>query len=105
MLPVLTLMEHLHAYVMMDMMEMDLHVTVREFVIMKTWYYTVLTFILHMFLDINECAQDMDECADDATCFDTDGSYECACDLGFTGNGFNCSSNLIFPTSEYVLLS
>ena len=38
MLHVLTLMEHLHAYVMVDMMVMDLHATVS--VIMKKWYYS-----------------------------------------------------------------
>lgn len=42
--------------------------------------------------DINECALGEDECDDNATCSNTEGSYQCTCDPGFTGNGFNCTS-------------
>ena len=44
--------------------------------------------------DIDECVLGMNQCADDATCFDTVGSYECVCDPGFTGDGFNCTSTV-----------
>lgn len=41
--------------------------------------------------DINECANKEDnECSDDADCTDTDGSYQCACKEGFSGNGIDC---------------
>ena len=36
----------------------------------------------------------MDNCADNATCSDTEGSYECTCDPGFSGDGFNCTSKI-----------
>jgi len=42
--------------------------------------------------DIDECGLSIDGCAEDATCSDTEGSYECTCDTGFTGDGFNCTS-------------
>lgn len=53
--------------------------------------------MLSYFLDINECALELDECADNAACNDTDGSYECNCNPGFVGDGFTCTSMLILP--------
>ena len=44
--------------------------------------------------DINECISGSAECHDNATCTNTDGSYECTCDTGFTGDGFNCTSEI-----------
>ena len=49
-------------------------------------------------LDIDQCAMGLDECSDDAACTDTDGSYECTCNSGFTGDGFTCTSKSIIPT-------
>ena len=40
--------------------------------------------------DINECAFELDDCHPNATCIDTFGSYECACNSGFIGNGISC---------------
>ena len=44
--------------------------------------------------DINECIRGSTECHDNATCTNTDGTYECTCDIGFSGDGFNCTSEL-----------
>lgn len=43
-------------------------------------------------VDIDECANDLDECddADRADCTNTVGSYTCACRAGLTGDGRNC---------------
>ena len=53
----------------------------------------------HIFLtlDINECnhglnSTDTDGCHDNATCTNTESSYTCECNTGYTGDGFNCSS-------------
>ena len=35
----------------------------------------------------------MDLCHDDAYCTDTIGNYNCTCNTGYEGNGFNCTSN------------
>ena len=35
-----------------------------------------------------------DGCHDNATCTDGDGSYTCACNVGFDGDGFNCKGML-----------
>ena len=50
-------------------------------------------------VDTDECFEGRNTCHSNATCMDTDGSFECTCDNGFTGNGYNCSgkSQLIFP--------
>ena len=44
--------------------------------------------------DIDECALNISRCVDDAGCMNVNGSYDCICNSGFSGNGFsNCSSN------------
>ena len=55
-------------------------------------------------LDIDECQMALHECAENATCSDTEGSYECTCDPGFTGDGFNCTSMYIY-TVRYIFIS
>lgn len=42
--------------------------------------------------DVDECADGTHNCADSATCTNTDGSYECACDEGFEGDGTSCTA-------------
>lgn len=37
--------------------------------------------------DVNECAMGSDDCSADATCHNTDGSYECSCGAGYEGDG------------------
>ena len=40
-------------------------------------------------LDIDECLTD--PCHANGTCNNTIGSYVCACDPGYSGDGFNCT--------------
>ena len=40
-----------------------------------------------MHSDINECDAGSDDCVDDASCENTDGSFTCTCPSGFTGDG------------------
>ena len=44
---------------------------------------------LHI-LDVNECSTSHN-CDSNASCSNTVGSYMCACDFGYSGDGFNCS--------------
>ena len=37
--------------------------------------------------DIDECVGENPPCHDDATCTDNDGSYTCACNSGYLGDG------------------
>ena len=55
----------------------------------------VLNCMLTCIVDINECAKGTDDCHEDSTCTDTDGSYYCTCEVGFVGDGFNCTSMLL----------
>ena len=35
-----------------------------------------------------------DDCDDDAMCTNTEGSFECTCSPGFTGDGLNCTGTV-----------
>ena len=50
--------------------------------------------MLIIFVDINECILDI--CDSNAKCINTLGSYLCACNGGFTGDGKNnCTGKLL----------
>ena len=42
--------------------------------------------------DIDECSLDANNCDDNAACTDTEGSFFCTCNTGYTGDGVNCTS-------------
>ena len=37
----------------------------------------------------------MSKCDENANCTNTDGSYNCSCNPGYEGDGFNCTGNNI----------
>ena len=41
-------------------------------------------------LDIDECLAMTDDCSEYAKCVNTEGSFECVCKPGFTGDGVTC---------------
>ena len=41
--------------------------------------------------DINECTTNVHECDANAFCNNTEGSYNCTCSSGYTGNGTSCN--------------
>lgn len=43
--------------------------------------------------DINECETNHNACSENADCTDLDGSFNCSCRPGFTGDGQTCSGN------------
>ena len=49
------------------------------------------SMILHT--DIDECAQNVDDCSGGARCNNLVGSYECLCPSGFTGDGRTCTGD------------
>lgn len=51
---------------------------------------TVAMFWYLSLTDLNECAQESNDCSAFADCFNTDGSYECQCQDGYTGDGQLC---------------
>ena len=42
--------------------------------------------------DLNECTSS--PCHINATCINTKGSFNCVCNPGYTGNGFECDGRL-----------
>ena len=44
-----------------------------------------------LILDVDECKSNRDNCDVNAECSNTEGSYKCLCNVGYSGNGFNCT--------------
>ena len=52
-------------------------------------------FMFLYYLDTNECLADS-PCHANAICNNTDGSYICTCDSGYSGDGFTCNGKILF---------
>ena len=52
--------------------------------------FTVLKKII---LDIDECQEK--RCGTNATCNNTEGSFRCTCNIGYYGDGYNCTGILV----------
>ena len=96
MLTVLTMMVASPASVERDTLEVELIVPVREKIIGHIIYAERLFTIVHHCTcpstDIDECSEAVDSCDMNADCADTDGSFTCTCQLGFSGDGLTCGS-------------
>lgn len=67
-----------------------------------------------MALDIDECSLFMDNCHQNSNCTNTDGSFVCTCDSGYTGNGIFCQGedsgktidcpNLVNPSCYIIII-
>jgi hypothetical protein len=95
MLHVLTMKVLLFVDVMLGILEMDLIVLVsKSFIpLSKILYHSsshLLFVICVIFLDVNECSSK--PCHHNATCTNNESSFVCECNVGYSGNGFNCSS-------------
>jgi len=44
-------------------------------------------------IDIDECSTNNGGCDINSNCTNTQGSFSCACNNGYFGNGFNCDGN------------
>ena len=51
-----------------------------------------------LLLDINECTTNAHNCDANAVCNNTEGSYNCTCSPGYTGNGTSCTGIYIILT-------
>ena len=58
----------------------------------------LLTLLLLFTTDIDECSTETSPCDENANCTNSDGSYNCTCKLGFTGDGTTCKGTLNFLT-------
>ena len=53
----------------------------------------ICTFIISHFLDEDECDLKTHTCHENATCTNEPGSFSCACNSGYSGDGYNCTGN------------
>ena len=58
---------------------------------------------MFIFLDINECSSN--PCHDNATCTDNEGSFDCQCKDGFSGDGLSCISKADHLDPNFISLS
>ena len=59
-------------------------------------------YTTYVLTDIDECENET--CHDEnATCFNTEGSFSCRCNPGFTGDGDNCSGEIISVFYNFVI--
>ena len=42
-------------------------------------------------INVDECDRNTHNCASEATCTDTEGSFDCDCNDGYEGDGFQCT--------------
>ena len=63
--------------------------------------YTVYPccFLFTTFVEIGDCMR-LSPCPDYATCNDTEGSYTCTCDSGYSGDGFSCDGRLLHLSAD-----
>ena len=54
--------------------------------------------------DSDECLNNSHNCSENATCTNTDGSFNCSCKPGYIGNGHNCSGWFLKFLSRLPLL-
>ena len=55
-------------------------------------YFGACSSLFSTNLDINECDTNMDNCHNNASCFNAEGSFRCHCKPGYIGNGTICTS-------------
>ena len=51
-------------------------------------------FYVPFYIDIDECSTKSHSCDVNAVCNDTEGSYMCTCNSGYSGDGKACSGKL-----------
>lgn len=59
---------------------------------MEKFTYTYVCMCFFFSEDVNEC-MDTNDCDVNAQCNNTIGSYFCTCNMGYVGDGLNCTGN------------
>jgi hypothetical protein len=86
-----TLLVHSTVNVNLGFLEMEFPVQVRQ----VNFIASLVIFLFYdqylLFLDIDECSTN--PCGLNAACADKEGSFDCQCNAGFSGDGFSCTGN------------
>ena len=59
---------------------------------------------VYFYLDIDECKEQIFNCHADALCNNTNGSYNCTCKAGFSGDGHVCAGKTFLNDFKVCLL-
>ena len=62
-------------------------------------HHIIVLIVISNFVDFDECGNHTDSCSSVATCENTVGSYNCSCNIGYVGDGFECEG--ILPRIEF----
>ena len=62
---------------------------------------TFLSIVLTFSKDINECLRNTHSCHDNATCTNTEGSFYCTCNVGYSGTGTFCTGTVNIYLDRY----
>lgn len=55
----------------------------------------LINLVFLLFLDVDECAEVLDNCSIDAICQNTVRSYKCICKSGYKGDGKHCEGKYL----------
>ena len=61
-----------------------------------------VSYLVFIYLDMDECGIDNSGCHANANCQNTVGSFSCSCKSGYDGNGLECSGMKIFRTVTQI---
>ena len=68
-----------------------------KYIFAKGWYLEVLPAMYFHAIDDDECQDNTHVCHSVAVCVNTKGSYNCTCNNGYEGDGYNCSGKKCRP--------
>ena len=68
-----------------------------------SYYCSAQIHTCHGPADIDECFLGLDGCHENATCYNTNGSFHCMCDEGYDGDGFLCTGMTALSQERVVL--
>ena len=104
-------MDHIYASVTRVIPVMDKRIGMTAqllenyFRVQNVLYTKISSYLSDCFMnkDIDECTENKDNCDVNATCMNSDGSFSCTCDTGYTGNGASCSGMFYAHVSAWYM--
>ena len=66
-------------------------------------FFEFFMIFLLLFVDIDECLGN--PCHPNASCSDNQGSYDCQCNSGYSGNGFTCTGKQVYIKNKGIDIS
>ena len=67
------------------------------------FFFFFVLFCFLFFSDINECMIGTHTCDAMSSCTNSDGSFECSCNVGFEGDGITCTGTVLSCYFLYMI--